>query len=201
MDVLLVENECVIARSLRDAGHEVAVSSSPDEARALPGIASFDAIVLGGAGPDAASVSACAELAPGRDADADTPARGGAAKPRRGSEGSTPARTIASTTTCPFDELLARLRALARRAATSGGTRIGPDDRLAALGERDVGQRDWHPRILSGGALSPGRGGARLTERQSTWALPQRGLILQDNYSHPRGTGHRRSSRRGGLKV
>ena len=53
--MLVVESECSIVRPLRHAGHEVVVASTPDEARAMAEIVSFDAIVLGGARSDAAS--------------------------------------------------------------------------------------------------------------------------------------------------
>ena len=121
MEVLLVENGCVIARSLQAAGHGVAVASSPDEARALLEIASFDAIVLGGAGPDAASASVYGDL---RQVGTRTPIL----LLVEGSEAETRVRGLDAGAddcidmTCPFDELLARLRALTRRAASSGGT-------------------------------------------------------------------------------
>ena len=117
MQVLLVENAWVITRSLQDAGHEVAVASSPDEARALLAIASFDAIVLGGAGPDAASAGVCGDL---RQVGTRTPIL----LLVEGSEAETRVRGLDAGAddcidmTCPFDELLARLRALARGAAT-----------------------------------------------------------------------------------
>lgn len=95
---------------------------------------SFDAILLGGAGPEAASLSVCVDL---RRTGARTPilllvARD-AAETRV--EGLDAGADDCIAVSCPFDELLARLRALVRR-ATASGVAVGVDNRVATPSER-----------------------------------------------------------------
>jgi two-component system response regulator QseB len=116
VNVLLVENEQLMA-ALRRAGYGASVAS-PAEARTMATAGLFDAIVLGGAHPDATSLSLCSAL---RQSAACTPilmlvARDEAETRIRGLEAGADDCVSLS---CPADELLARLRALVRRADRS----------------------------------------------------------------------------------
>jgi DNA-binding response OmpR family regulator len=132
--VLLVGNECVVARLLGQAGHEVAVASSPDQARGMLEAGLFDAILLGAGGPETASLSVCGEL---RRTATRTPilllvARDAAETRVQGLDAGADDCIAVSS---PVDELLARLRALVRR-ATGPGAATWVDERLATRSER-----------------------------------------------------------------
>ncbi len=117
MNVLLIENDELMARPLREAGYEVTVASSPAQARRLLEGGSFDAVVLGALHPESAGLRVCSDLC-----------RGGAQVPiLLVVEQDAPAVRVRGldagaddcvSLTCPFEELLARLRALVRRAAS-----------------------------------------------------------------------------------
>ena len=118
MNVLLVENEelMALARPLRQAGYEVTVATSSEEARTLAMSGSFDAVVLGKIRPEATILNICSAL---RQDGAGTPilllVGRDAAEMRV--QGLDAGADDCIALTSQFDELLARLRALVRRAA------------------------------------------------------------------------------------
>ena len=121
LNVLLVENDELMALPLRHAGQAVTVASSSEDARRLAASGSFDAVVLGRIRPEAASLAVCSELR-----------REGAGTPilllvgRDTSETRVEALDAGAddcvALSSPVEELLARLRALVRRSAASRPT-------------------------------------------------------------------------------
>lgn len=117
VNILLDGNDAVLAGALRDAGHAVAVASKPEETWKIARTRAFDAIVVGGRSrPDTVSLTVCSDLL-----------RSGACTPvllritrdvaETRSEGLDAGADDCVSLSCPVDELLARLRALVRRAA------------------------------------------------------------------------------------
>jgi DNA-binding response OmpR family regulator len=105
-----------LAQPLRQAGYEVTVATSSKDARRLAMSGSFDAVVLGKIRPEAAILSICSAL---RRDGAGTPilllVGRDAAEMRV--QGLDAGADDCIALTSPFDELLARLRALVRRAS------------------------------------------------------------------------------------
>ncbi len=116
VNVLLVENEELMAQPLRQAGHHVTVVSSSKAARRLLASVAFDVVLLGGIRPDAARLSACGELRRGSAATPILLLVGRDAAETR-VEGLDAGADDCVSLSCPLDELLARLRALVRRSA------------------------------------------------------------------------------------
>ena len=118
MRLLVVRAEQWVAQPLRQAGHDVAVASSCEEALAMAHTDLYDAIVLGSARSESAGLTACSEL---RRSCARTPillivARDG---PENRIDGLDAGADDCISEPCAFPELLARLRALVRRAAVA----------------------------------------------------------------------------------
>jgi DNA-binding response OmpR family regulator len=124
VNLLVFETEGLLSQQLRQAGHRITVASNSADVRRLARDAAFDVAVLGRIRPEPARLRVCRELrrregaflilllveddevemrVAGLDAGADD----------------------CVSISCPFDELLARLRALSRRAAVQADIRRG----------------------------------------------------------------------------
>jgi DNA-binding response OmpR family regulator len=121
LNVLLVENDELMAQPLRRAGQAVTVASSSEEARRLAATGSFDAVVLGRIQPEAASLTVCSDL---RREGASTPILllVGRDTSETRVQGLDAGADDCVALSSPVEELLARLRALVRRSATSRPT-------------------------------------------------------------------------------
>ena len=131
MRVLVVDAEGLVAQPLGRAGHDVAVAPSREEALAMAHMAFYDAIVLGAATSESAGLTACSDLRRGcpripillivaRDT------------PENRIDGLDAGADDCISAPCAFPELLARLRAIVRRAAVadqvSGHVQAGRGD-------------------------------------------------------------------------